>query len=179
MGVGLVVLATFAAGCKSSAKTTSTGAKPPATGASSTATSTATSAAGVAPPAASGTVPDVCSILSTSTVGGILGHHVTAESSPGVTGQSLCDYTDGAGGYPVQVDLENSDASGSYQAYKSVANNSTNLPGIGDQAFGDATGVHVLSGSYYIEVNGPAGAVLSGDYTKASAVAKALIAALP
>ena len=174
MGVGLVVLATFAAGCKSSAKTTSTGAKPPAAGASST----ATSAAGATPPAASGTVPDVCSILSTSMVGGILGHPVTAESSPGITGQSICDYTDGAAGYPVQVDLENSDASGSYQAYKSVANNSTNLPGIGDQAFGDATGVHVLSGSYYIEVNGPAGAVLSGDYTKASAVAKALIAAL-
>ena len=177
---GLIAVAALTTGCKSSSQSAATGTKAPvaATNTASAPVAGATSAADATPPAGTGTVPDVCSTLSTSTVAGILGHPVTAASSQGIAGQSFCDYSDGAAGYPVRVELDNVNAGSMYQAYKSVSGKPTDLAAIGDQAFGDATGIHVLSGSYYIEVNGPAGAVLSGDYTKPTAIAKALIAAL-
>ena len=52
------------------------------------------------------------------------------------------------------------------------------LSGVGDKAFTSAVGVEILSGGVDIQVIGPAGPVLSKDYTIPTAVAKAMVATL-
>jgi len=52
------------------------------------------------------------------------------------------------------------------------------VSGVGDKAFTSSVGIEVLGGGVDIKVMGPAGPVLSGDYTYSTAVAKAMIAAL-
>jgi hypothetical protein len=55
----------------------------------------------------------------------------------------------------------------------------TAISGVGDAAFSYAAGIYVLSGTNVIQINGPAGANLSDDFSANIAIAKDLIAALP
>ncbi len=103
---------------------------------------------------------------------------VTVDTSdtplPGLT---ICNLTVANEVYPIQLAVSNNANDAEYskdeQAYSGV-----DVSGIGDKAFTSTVGIEVLSGSVDIQVMGPAGPVLSGNYTVPTAIAKAMVSAL-
>lgn len=103
---------------------------------------------------------------------------VTLTQTPiNLPGLTICDVKLGSEVYPIQLDVDTSNAAVLFAGDKN-AFSGTDLPDVGDKAFTSSVGVEVLKGSVDIKVNGPAGAVLSGDYTVATAVAKAMLGVL-
>jgi hypothetical protein len=129
--------------------------------------------------------PDVCIVLTAAQVAAILGvASVTTSGSPStIASISTCGYSppgDGPHPYPVEVSLDVKDGSAStFASIQQTLAPATAIPGVGDAAFSYAAGIYVLSGTNVIQITGPAGAILSGDYSADIAIAKDLIAALP
>lgn len=95
-------------------------------------------------------------------------------SLPGLT---ICQLTVAGETYPIQLDVDTTDGAALY-ASDEQSFGGTDLSGVGDKAFTDSVGVEVMSGGVDIQVIGPAGPVLNGDFTTATAIAKAMVAAL-
>ena len=165
-----------------------TSAGTPATSAANAATGSA-NPAGTANPTASPTQPAAgtttssgakCTDLTAAAASAAVGKSVTVTldtaggSLPGLT---VCAVTDAAEVYPIQVDVDTSDAQALY-AGDDESFGGVDLSGVGDKAFTSSVGVEVLSGNVDIQVIGPAGPVLNKDYTIPTAVAKAMVAAL-
>jgi Protein of unknown function (DUF3558) len=131
------------------------------------------------------TAPDVCTVLTAAQVAAILGvASVTSGGAPStIASISTCGYSPPGGGphpYPVEVSLDVKDGSAStFGSIQQTLAPTTAIPGVGDAAFSYAAGIYVLSGTNVIQITGPAGAILSGDYSADIAIAKDLIAALP
>jgi Protein of unknown function (DUF3558) len=129
--------------------------------------------------------PDVCTVLTATQVAQILGvASVTTSGSPStIASISTCGYSPPGGGphpYPVEVSLDVKDGSAStFASIQQTLAPTTAISGVGDAAFSYAAGIYVLSGTNVIQITGPAGAILSGDYSADIAIAKDLIAALP
>jgi hypothetical protein len=129
--------------------------------------------------------PDVCTVLTGAQVAAILGvASVTTGGSPStIASISTCSYSppaDGPHPYPVTVALDVKDGSAStFGSIQQTLAPTTAIPGVGDAAFSYAAGLYALSGTNVIQITGPAGAILSGDYSADIAIAKDLIAALP
>jgi hypothetical protein len=98
----------------------------------------------------------------------------TGTQLPGLT---ICDIADAADVFPIQLDVDTTDTTALFAADEQ-ADGGVDLSGVGDKAFTSSIGVEALSGGVDIQVIGPAGPVLSNDYTIPTAVAKAMIAAL-
>jgi hypothetical protein len=128
--------------------------------------------------------PDVCTVLTAAQVAAILGvASVTSGGSPStIASISTCSYSppgDGPHPYPVTVSLDVKDGSAStFGSIQQTLAPTTPVPGVGDAAFSYAAGLYALSGTNVIQITGPAGAILSGDFSADIAIAKDLIAAL-
>jgi hypothetical protein len=178
-------VATLIAGCGS------TGTGSPAASSGSGANGSGSPAAGrsatpvganTSPPAPAGASASTakCTDLTPAAASASLGKAVTVTLDTGgasLPGLTICDVTVADEGYPIQLDVDTTDASTLYASDQQSFGGS-NLSGVGDKAFTDSVGVEVLSGSVDIQVIGPAGPVLGGDFTTATAVAKAMVAAL-
>ncbi len=129
--------------------------------------------------------PDVCTVLTAAQVAAILGvASVTTSGGPStIASISSCGYAPPGGGphpYPVEVSLDVKDGSAStFASIQQTLAPTAAIPGVGDAAFSYAAGIYVLSGTNLIQITGPAGAILSGDFSADIAIAKDLIAALP
>jgi hypothetical protein len=121
-----------------------------------------------------------CTDLTAAAASAAVGKTVTVTLDPGsaaLPGLTICDITDAAEVYPIQLDVNTTDAQALFSSDE-MADGGVDLSGVGDKAFTSSLGVEALSGSVDIEVIGPAGPVLSNDFTIPTAVAKAMIAAL-
>jgi len=154
---------------------------------STTSTPTASDNTSSTPPASdqAAAAPDVCTVLSAAQVAAILGvASVTTSDSPStIASISTCSYSppaDGPHPYPVTVSLDVKDGSAStFGSIQQTLAPTTAIPGVGDAAFSYAAGIYALSGTNVIQITGPAGAILSNDFSADIAIAKDLIAALP
>jgi hypothetical protein len=163
-----------------------TGSTPTASD-STTATPTASDSTGSTPPSSdqAAAAPDVCTVLTAAQVAAILGvaSVTTSDAPPTIAYISSCGYSppaDGPHPYPVQVTLDVKDGSAStFGSMQQALAPTTAISGVGDAAFSYAAGIYVLSGTNVIQINGPAGANLSDDFSANIAIAKDLIAALP
>jgi hypothetical protein len=94
-----------------------------------------------------------------------------------LAGLSICNVTVSGEAYPVQLDVNSANGSLAYAG--DLGNEGgTALSGVGDKAFTYALGVEALKGDVDIQGIGPAGPVLSKNYTLATAIAKAMVSAL-
>jgi hypothetical protein len=121
-----------------------------------------------------------CTDLTAAAASAAVGKTVTVTLDTGDTqlpGLTICEIADAAEVYPIQLDVNTNDTTAQFAADKQ-AYDGVDLSGVGDKAFTSSVGVEVLSGSVDIQVIGPAGPVLSNDYTIPTAVAKAMVAAL-
>lgn len=190
VAIGVVLIAGLATACGSSSKGAVAGSP---TGGSSVANPSPSAASRPATnPSTPATSPsltesaaalDVCHVLPATAVAPLLGvKSVTASGSPStIPGLSLCSYAPPATGihpYPVQVSVTTNNAAVAFAAYRQAASDPKTLSGIGDQAYSESSGVCVLSGSYFIQITGPAGPVLAGDFAIPTAIARSLVAAL-
>jgi hypothetical protein len=154
---------------------------------STSSTPTASDNTSSTPPASdqSAAAPDVCTVLTAAQVAAILGvASVTSGGSPStIASISTCSYSppaDGPHPYPVTVSLDVKDGSAStFGSIQQTLAPTTAIPGVGDAAFSYAAGIYALSGTNVIQITGPAGAILSNDFSADIAIAKDLIAALP
>jgi hypothetical protein len=165
---------------------TSTGSPATSTG---NATNGTANSAGTANPTANATQPASgtsassdakCTDLTAAAASAAVGKPVTVKldtAGGSLAGLTVCDVSDAAEVYPIQVDVDTADAQALYSGDKR-ASGGVDVSGVGDEAFTSAIGVEVLSGGVDIQVIGPAGPVLNKDYTISTAVAKAMVAAL-
>jgi hypothetical protein len=174
----LVCAATMLAACgSSSGGSPATGGGSPATGGGSTPAGGSTSQ-----PATSGSSGSdaKCSDLTPAAASASMGKAVTVTlDTTGATlaGLTICNVTVADEGYPIQLDVDTVGGQALFSADEQ-AFGGKDLSGVGDKAFTGSTGVEVLSGGVDIRVIGPAGPVLSGNYTTAIGIAKAMVAAL-
>ena len=108
---------------------------------------------------------------------------VTTSGTPSTIAYiSTCGYSppaDGPHPYPVEVSLDVKDGSAAtFGSIQQTLAPATAIPGVGDAAFSYSAGLYALSGTNVIQITGPAGAILSGDFSADIAIAKDLIAAL-
>jgi hypothetical protein len=80
--------------------------------------------------------------------------------------------------YPVQLAVNTHNGATAFAADKSAESPVKPIAGVGDQAFSWSIGVEALAKGADIKATGPAGPVLSGDFTVPTALAKAMVAAL-
>jgi hypothetical protein len=121
-----------------------------------------------------------CTDLTAAAASAAVGKTVTVTLDPSganLPGMTICDISAATDANPIQLDVNTSDTTAQFAADEQ-AYGGKDLSGVGDKAFTSSIGVEVLSGSVDIQVIGPAGPVLSNDYTIPTAVAKAMIAAL-
>lgn len=120
-----------------------------------------------------------CTDLTNTAASAAVGKPATVKlsSATDLPGLSICAITVANEIYPIQLAVDTNSASAAYtidqQALAGV-----DLSGLGDKAFSSAIGVETISGNVDIKVTGPAGPVLSKDYTIPTAIAKAMISAL-
>lgn len=95
-------------------------------------------------------------------------------SLPGLT---ICDVAVTDEVYPIQLAVDTNGGEVLYTADEQ-AMGGAELSGVGDKAFTSSISVEVLSGNVDIKVTGPAGPVLSGNFTLPTAIAKAMVAVL-
>jgi hypothetical protein len=174
--VAPVALATILlAGCGAS------GGGSPGTGGSGSQGAAATSSSASHP--GSGTTASSnakCTDLTAGAASAAVGKTVTVTLDTGgnqLPGLTICDIADAADVFSIQLDVNTNDSDALFAADKQ-ADAGVDFSGVGDQAFTSSVGVEVLSGSVDIQVIGPAGPVLSNDYTIPTAVAKAMVATL-
>jgi hypothetical protein len=133
------------------------------------------------PASGSSTASDAkCTDLTAAAASAALGKSVTVKLDTGGTqlaGLTVCDVVDADDVYPVQFSV-NTMGSQALYASDEQSFGGVDLSGVGDEAFTSAVGVETLSGGVDIQVIGPAGPVLSKDYTIPTAIAKAMVAAL-
>jgi hypothetical protein len=180
--VAPVALATILlAGCGGSGGGSPATAARNSTGASGSQAAAATSSSASQPGSStSGGSNAKCTDLTAAAASAAVGKTVTVtldSTGTQLPGLTICDIADAAEVYPIQLNVNTNDTTAQFaadeQAYGGV-----DLSGVGDKAFTSSVGVEVLSGSVDIQVIGPAGPVLSNDFTIPTAVAKAMIAAL-
>ena len=164
---GLVAVAFVLAGCAGSGAATTN--PQPTTGAAGSTASTA------------GAEINACSLLSAAQASSLGGNQYTAATPSTIaTGQDQCDYAN-AGGSDLTVIVYQPSSGVSFAMVNSVqqgAGTVTPVSGVGDQAIAGAIELDVKTGDRLIAIEG-AGGTLTGDYSHAVAVAKAIIAALP
>jgi hypothetical protein len=180
--VAPVALATILlAGCGASGGGSPTTAAGNSTGARASQPAAATSSSASQPVSGTSAGGDAkCTDLTAAAASAAVGKTVTVTLDTGGTqlpGMTICDIADAAEVYPIQLDVITNDTTALFAADKQ-AYAGVDLSGVGDKAFTSSVGVEVLSGSVDIQVIGPAGPVLSNDYTIPTAVAKAMVAAL-
>lgn len=120
-----------------------------------------------------------CTDLSDASAGAALGKKVTVKgtASTSVAGLSICDVTIAGEIYPIQLDVNSANAQALFTADQQVSSVAA-LSGLGDKAFRSEIGVEALSGGVDVKVIGPAGPVLSNDFSVPTALVKAMIAAI-
>ena len=175
--IGLFVL--LAAGCGggstaesgSAASTQSTVGASPSTG------------GGSSSPSGSGTVSDTdtCSLLSAAQASSLTGQTYSAATPETIaTGQDQCTYAAANNGSDLTVIVYQPSSGVTFDTLKSVQTSVgqvTTLSGVGDQAIIGLIELDAQVGTRLIAIEG-AGGNLTGDSTKAIAVANAIIAAL-
>jgi hypothetical protein len=120
-----------------------------------------------------------CTDLTATAATAALGKPTTVALDTGtpLPGLTVCDLTVADAFYSIQLAVDTNinaaEFSEEEQAFGGV-----DVSGIGDKAFTSSVGIEVLSGSVDIKVTGPAGPVLSGNYTYSTAVARAMLATL-
>jgi hypothetical protein len=184
VGILLSGCGATSAGNAATGSSNSTGASGPG----ATATQPA-SGSGTANPTASPTQPASgsssasdakCTDLTAAAASAALGRSVTVTLDTGSTqlaGLTVCDVVNADAVYPVQFSV-NTNGSQALYASDEQSFGGVDLSGVGDKAFTSSVGVETLSGGVDIQVIGPAGPVLSKDYTVPTAIAKAMVAAL-
>ena len=157
---GLVAIAFAVAGCGGSAAPTNN-AQPTAAGA--------------------GGEINACSLLPAAQASSLSGKQYTAATPSTIaTGQDQCDYAR-ADGPDLTVIVYQPSSGVTFAMATSVQNGAgtvTNVSGVGDKAIAGSIELDVQAGDRLIAVEG-AGGTLTGDYSQAVAIAKAIIAALP
>lgn len=175
-------------GCSSG----SSGSSAPTTGASTS----SPSRAGTGDTAASATTPTTstssssapsgsgsgakCSDLTGAAASAAVGKTTTVTLDTTVAplaGLTICNVTVAAEVYPIQLAVNTNGGQAAYSA-DHQAFSGVDLSGVGDEAFHSSIGVEVFSGGVDIKVTGPAGPVLSGNFTTPTAIAKAMVATL-
>ena len=158
------------------------GSGSPPAASSSPPTTTASIAPGSSP--VSPVTLNVCALLPGSTVSALIGQPVTTRLSSFTEVNTHkptadCEYAFGSGD-AVNVNVTPGATAADFHADAYAAGLSpTPVSGLGSEATTDATvGVHVLSGSYLVNVQGTP-QQQSGDFTQEIRIAKDLIAALP
>ena len=139
-------------------------------------TSSPASSSSAAAPSGGGAT---CTDLSDAAASASLGKKVTVKGTPKtpLAGLSICDVTVAGEIYPIQLAVDSVGASELFAVDKQAVGGVT-ISGLGDQAFHSSIGVEALSRGVDVKVTGPAGPVLSNDFTIPTAVAKAMIAAI-
>jgi hypothetical protein len=121
-----------------------------------------------------------CTALTAAAASAAVGKATTVTLDPGsasLPGLTICDVVIADEVYPVQLAVDTNGGESLYDADEQVMSGK-DLSGVGDKAFTSSISVEVLSGGVDIKVTGPAGPVLSGDYTVPTALAKAMVAAI-
>ena len=80
--------------------------------------------------------------------------------------------------YPIQLSVNTNGGAAEYTVDRSFSPNAADLGGVGDKAFTSSLGVEALRGTVDIQVIGPAGPVLDGNFAFSSNLAKAMAAAV-
>ena len=184
---GLVAVAFAVAGCGGSAATSAPAAATTSGAPAAASTNPQPTAAGTAGASAStssggaGAEINACSLLSAAQASSLGGKQYTAATPSTIApGQDQCEYH-GADGSDLTVIVYQPSSGVTFDMLSSVqkgAGTVTNVSGVGDQAIVGAIELDVQTGDRLIAVEG-AGGTLTGDYSHAVAIAKAIIAALP
>ena len=184
VGVALALLLAPTA-CSSGSKTTAAAPVTPATsgGASSVAPSaTSTSISSSAPGGGSASELDACTLLTTAEASTLGGKQFSAAASKTIArGQDQCTYTAGDNSSSLIIIVYQPSSGVSWQMMTSVLSGSgavTNVSGVGDKAMVGQIELDAQAGTRLVAIQG-AGGNLTGDNSKAIAIAKAVIAALP
>ena len=183
---GLVAVAFAVAGCGGSAATSAPAAATTSGAPAAASTNPQPTAAGTAAASAStssggaGAEINACSLLSAAQASSLGGNQYTAATPSTIaTGQDQCDYAN-AGGSDLMVIYQPSSGV-TFDVLTSVqkgVGTVTNVSGVGDKAIVGSIELDVQTGDRLIAVEG-AGGTLTGGYSGAVAIAKAIIAALP
>ncbi len=131
--------------------------------------------------AAAGSKFDTCSLLSAAQASSLVGRTYTSAVSQTIAdGQDQCTYATPDPTISLMVIVYQPTSGVNLQMMSSVLGDSgdvTQVTGVGDKAIVGQIELDVQTGERLVAVEG-AGGKLSGDYTKAVAVAKAVIAGL-
>ncbi len=172
---------TTAAAPAASASVSSPATAPAATATTAASSPVATSPAPVAssPPAPTGGGPK-CTDLTSAAATAAVGKPTTValDSADSLPGDTICDVTVANEIYPIQLDVVSPDGATVYAQDLSTFTVAPSLSGVGDKAFTSSEGVEALKGDVDIQVIGPAGPVLGGNFTVPTAIAKAMIATI-
>ncbi len=184
---GLVAIAFAIAGCGGSAATSAPAAAATIGAPAAASTNPQPTAAGSAGASAStsgggaGAEINACSLLSVAQASSLAGNQYTAATPSTIApGQDQCDYAR-ADGPDLTVIVYQPSSGVTFEMATSVQNGAgtvTIVSGVGDKAIAGSIELDVAIGDRIIAVEG-AGGTLTGDYSRAVAVAKAIIAALP
>jgi hypothetical protein len=188
--IGLVAVAFAITACSGSstgatnappAATTGAVSSAPASSPAGTTSPSTSSSTGAASSGGGGAEIDACSLLSVSQASSLVGNQYTAATPSTIApGQDQCDYAR-ADGPDLTVIVYQPSSGVTFEMATSVqsgAGTVTNVSGVGDKAIAGSIELDVAIGDRIIAVEG-AGGTLTSDYSRAVAVAKAIIAALP
>jgi hypothetical protein len=183
----VVLSAVALAGCQSGSKPTAAGPAAPGGPTSSAARSASAAAAASAasgPSAGSASSADLnaCSLLTVAQATALVGKQYTGDARQTIaTGQDQCTYSAADNGSSLVVIVYEPDSGVTFGTLKSVqagVGQVTGVGGVGQQAIVGSIELDAQAGERLLAVQG-AGGTLTGDTSKAVAVAKAVIAALP
>lgn len=151
------------------------------TGSASEAASSPTPTPATSGGAGTGSSFDTCSLLSATQASSLVGRPYTSAVSQTIAdGQDQCTYATSDPTISLMVIVYQPTSGVSLQMLSSVLGDSgdvTPVTGVGDKAIVGQIELDVQTGERVVAVEG-AGGTLSGDYTKAVAVAKAVIGGL-
>ncbi len=171
----LAAVAASATACSSGPKTAA--AAPATAGANSSPGSS-----GGSPGGGPGQDLNACALLSVTRASSLGSKHYSAARAQVIAaGQDQCTYTSTAGGSDLVVIIYQPASGVTWQTLTSVLKGTgtvTSVSGVGDKAMAGAIELDAQAGSRLVAVQG-AGGTLTGDYSAAAAIAKAVIAALP
>ena len=184
LGAASAALAAIAlAGCSGGSKLAAN--NPSATGSTAAASPAATAPAQPAASAASGsgssTDLDACSLLTVAKATALLGKQFTGDAAQTIApGQDQCTYNAANDGSALVVIVYRSNSGVTFASLKSVqagAGQVRSVGGVGQMAIAGPIELDAQLGDQFLAVEG-AGGTLTGDISKAAAVANAIILAL-
>ncbi len=194
--IGLVALAFAITACSGGSTGATTAPVAATTSAVSAAPASSTTVAASAPaPAATGATSsgsggaeiDACALLSVAQAASLVGNQYTAATPSTIApGQDSCRYGS-AEGFDLTVIVYQPWSGVTFAIVTSIQSNGgtvTNVSGVGDKAIAGEIELDVQAGDRIIAVEGAGGTLtdargtLTSDYSRAVAVAKAIIAAL-